>query len=974
MKKIFLLFTFAFVAMSFVVAQNKWTPVFMSDSDYWADSIMKTLTLDEKIGQLFMVSAYSNKDENHTQAITQLIKNYKIGGIMFLQGSPTKQANLTNYYQSVSKIPLMIALDAEWGPAMRLDSVVPFPWQMTLGAIQDETLLYEMGKQIALQCKMLGVNINFAPVADINSNPKNPIIGNRSFGEDKDQVAKLAAAYMKGMQDNGVLACAKHFPGHGDTDTDSHKTLPVIRQSKYQLAKTEMVPFQHLIVNGLGSMMVAHIRIPSIDVTENLAASLSKNVVSDILQNELGFQGLVFTDALNMKGVSEHFISGELELRALLAGNDVLLMSEDVPTAIKKIKEAIASKEITLEEIDQKCRKILRAKQWMKLQNYNKLSLHGLVENINNSNFELTNRKLVENSITLLQNYDQLIPLQRLDTLKIASISIGEDATEFQNMLSNYAAVTHFSISGTLDAESSKKWLNKLKSYNLVIASIHSSNANPWKKYKLERETDLFLQTLAVQSKVLVVLFTNPYTINNFLFTNNFDGFLMGYQNSTMAQQITAQSIFGGIGIKGKLPVSTNHFPMHTGKDTKPFRMKYTIPKEVGMNEKILLKIDSLAKNAIQKGATPGCQILVAKQGKVFFQKSYGYHTYEKKVAVKNTDLYDLASVTKIAATLPMLMHMQEEGNFGLGYKLGKFDESFYKTEVGFLRTKDILAHQAGLKAWIPFYKKTLNKDKSLKDTLYSTVQSKKYPVKVADNLYLHKSYPDSIIQQILTSDISDNHSYLYSDLGFYLFKAIIEKHYNAPLNELVDKQFYKPLGLTTMGYLPKTRFDKSNIVPTEQDNSFRNQLLVGDVHDQGAAMLGGVAGHAGLFSNANDLAILMQMYLQKGVYADRVYLQESTIDQYTECQFCIDGNRRGAGFDKPVFSNQKGGPTCQCVSPLSFGHTGFTGTMVWADPETEIIFVFLSNRIHPDAENRKLQDMDVRTNIMQVIYDANQQ
>ena len=970
--RIIIIYFFTVSIINDTYAKGIWKPIFHSKETLWADSVIANLTLDERIAQLFMVAAYSNKDQKHKEEISTLIKEYKIGGIMFLQGNPTNQIKLTNHFQSISNTPLMIALDAEWGPAMRLDSIIPFPWQMTLGAIQNEKLIYNMGRNIAKQCKMLGVNINFAPVSDINSNPNNPIIGNRSFGESKLQVARLSAAYMKGMQDNGILACAKHFPGHGDTDKDSHHTLPVIRHNKHRLNKTEIYPFKYLINKGLGSVMVAHLRIPSIDATENLASSLSDKVVNNILKKELGFQGLIFTDGLNMKGVSKYFKPGELDLKALLAGNDILLISEDVPIAIEKIKEALADGRITQKEIDKRCKKVLIAKKWMGLDSIREIPSKDIIGRVNNSSSDLINRKLVENSITLLQNYDEIIPLERLDTLRIASITIGHNNKKFSESLSNYAPIRNFKIKEQPSIKEQREMLDSLTGYNLIIVSIHKSNDNPWKNHNIERKTDLFLQTLALQSKIIVNIFANPYIINDFLFTNNFDGVIMAYQNSEVAQHLVAQSIFGGVSIRGRLPVSTLHYKINTGQSTNSFRIKYTIPKELGINESILYKIDSIAEHSIRERATPGCQILIAKEGKVFFQKSYGYHTYNKNKKVKNSDIYDIASITKITATIPMLMKMQEEGDFSLNSKIEKFDKSLKNTNKGSLRVKEILAHQSSLKSWIPFYKKTIDNDNSLRDTLYRNHYSGKYPVRVAEDLYLHNSYPDSIIQQVIESDLLEEKKYQYSDLGYYLLKDIIEDHYQNTLDKLVLDNLYMPLGLSTMGFLPKSRHDKKNIIPTELDDYFRDQLLVGDVHDMGAAMLGGVGGHAGIFSNANDLAILMQMYLQDGSYADRQYFRPQTIKEYTKCQFYQDKNRRGAGFDKPSFPDQEGGPTCkQCVSFSSFGHSGFTGTLAWVDPESEMVFVFLSNRIHPKANNKKLLDLDIRTNIMQVISDA---
>ena len=975
MRKIqFIILVSALFLVNFqhIFAQNK--AVFLSYSTTWADSIMTTLSEQERIAQLFMVAAYSNKGEDHKQQITNLVQQYKIGGVMFLQGGPVRQAKLTNYYQSKSKTPLMIAIDGEWGVAMRLDSSLRFPWQMTLGAIEDEKLIYEMGVEVARQCKLLGIHINFAPVVDVNSNPENPIINNRSFGENPQKVGRMGVAYMKGMQDNNVLACAKHFPGHGDTDSDSHKTLPTVNQLKQQLEQVELLPFKMLIENGLGSVMVAHLHIPSLDDTKDLAVSLSPKVVNGLLKKEMGFTGLAITDALNMKGVSQFYAPGEVDLKALLAGNDVLLFAEDVPKAIEEIQKAIKQKKISQAEIDARCHKILMAKQWMGLAQYTPTDLSLIKNQIITTETKLLDKKLVQSSLTLLQNYDNLLPLKSLDTLKMASVSIGEDASDFKQMLSNYGPITHFTISEQATASEQAVLLNKLAPFNVVIASIHKSNENAWKSYKIAKETDIFLQAIALQSKVIVSIFANPYSINSFLFTNNFDGLILAYQNSKVAQEQTAQAIFGGIGIHGKLPVNTKHYPIHSGLKTESIRMRYVSPEEINFRTDLLYKIDSIVDNAISQAATPGCQVLIAKDGNIFFNKSYGFHSYDKKTAVKNTDIYDLASITKIGATVPVLMDMVDDKKFNLDHHLGKYLD-LDSTNKKDLIIRDILAHQAGLPSWIPFYKKTLVKDSvsgksEFRDTLYSNTFSQQYPHKVAAGIYLHQQYPDSIIQQIKQSELLEKKKYLYSDLGYYMFKEIIEKEYKKPLNKITEELFYKRLGMENLGYLPLERIDEKRIVPTEMDFEYRSQLLKGYVHDQGAAMQDGVGGHAGLFSNANDLAKLIQMYLQKGQYGGEQYLSEQVISEFTKRQF-PQNNRRGAGFDKPVFKGQEGGPVCQSASALSFGHSGFTGTLAWADPENQLLYIFLSNSIHPDASNKKLLKMNVRTEIMQVIYDS---
>ena len=776
MQKLLLLIFF-FVFYNNLFSQDIIQPVFYNEKSQWADSVLELLTLDEKIGQLFMVSAYSNKSAKHEDYIAKLVKKYKIGGLMFLQGGPKRQAKLTNYYQSISKIPLMIALDAEWGVAMRLDSALRFPWQMTLGATSDSNLIYEMGAEIARQCKLIGVNINFAPVVDVNSNPNNPIINNRSFGEDYKKVSSLSLAYMQGLQDNNVLACAKHFPGHGDTDKDSHKTLPVINHSKYRLKKIELQPFDYLIKNGLGSIMTAHLFIPSLDNNENTPISLSENVVNGLLTEEMGFNGLKFTDGLNMKAVSDLYEPGELDVKALIAGNDIMLCAEDVPKAIKLIKKAINSGDISEQDINIKCKKILMAKSWMNLDDFQTIDINSIDDSLTTDKTRKINYGLIKSSITLLQNYDDIVPLKRLDTLKIASLSIGKQFNSFQESLNLYAKVDTFSINEGADIKNQALVLDQLSEYNLVIVSVHKSNANAWKDFKISKNTDIFLQTIALQSKVVLSVFANPYSINSFLFTDNFDAMVLGYQNSSLAQHIVAQSIFGGLSINGNIPVSTKHFPINSGYSTDSIRLSYGLKLYKNFNKILESKIDSLVDNAIKEKAIPGCQILIAKKGDVVFNESYGYHTYENNQLVNNTDVYDLASITKIIATVPALMHMYDNQDLYLDSTLGSLLD-LKGSNKNDLIIRDVLTHQSRLIPWIPFYRKTLEKDENtdfmkLRDTLYSRAQSQKFSIPVADSIYLHYSFADSIVKQIIDSDLLEKKEYVYSDLGSPLTKCI---------------------------------------------------------------------------------------------------------------------------------------------------------------------------------------------------------
>lgn len=865
-----------------------------------------------------------------------------------------------------------MAMDAEWGLAMRLDSTVKFPRQMTLGAMQDDSLVYQMGREIARECKRLGMQINFAPVVDINNNPLNPVISNRSFGENKLNVTRKAMMYMKGMQDEGVLANAKHFPGHGDTESDSHKTLPVIKASRARLDTLELYPFKELFANGLASIMVAHLSIPALDTTPNQASTLTKRIVTGLLKDTLGFRGLVFTDALNMKGVSKFYQPGEVELKALLAGNDVLLFAEDVPTAITEIKAAIARGEISQEEVDSRCLKILKAKEWAGLNHYHKIKLKNLTEDLNTPAADLLNRKLTEASLTLLQNKNELLPLMQLEKKRLASLSLGYDQpTIFQQTLSNYAPVDHFQLDKNAKQAVADSILKQLDGYDPIIVQLNNTNNRPDKDFGLTALAASVLNQLIAKHKVIVNVAANPYILSKMDSLKYADAVIMSYEDNDYSQSYSAQLIFGGIAASGRLPVNaSNYFTLGMGVDTKTIRFKYTVPEELGVDAKKLAKIDSIALKGIKDKIYPGCQILVAKNGNVIYQKSFGYHTYEDKIPVKNDDLYDLASITKIAATTISLMKLKDELTIDLNEKLGTYLPQLKGSNKQDIGLREMLTHQAGLKDWIPFWMHTVNKDGTYKEGIYNTTPNDYYTKRVAEGLYINKNYEDTIYKEIIESPVKEKGKYVYSDLGYYFLKKIIENKTNEPLNIYVQHSFYEPLGLTTMGYKPLAKFDKKRIVPTEFDAKFRKQLIYGDVHDQGAAMLGGVGGHAGLFSDANDLAVLMQLFMNKGEYGGERYIDTATVSEFTRCQYCKD-NRRAIGFDKPEMNPDKDSPVCGCVSYLSFGHTGFTGTLAWADPANQLVYIFLSNRVYPNADDNKLAKSGIRTKIQEVIYDV---
>ncbi len=944
-------------------------------NNQWVDSVLKSMTLDEKIGQLFMVAAYSNKSQKHIDNISYIIRKYHIGGLIFFQGGPVREAELTNKYQALSKIPLLIAGDWEWGLAMRLDSTIRFPRQMMLGAIQDNKLIYEMGSEIAREIKLIGGHINFAPVIDINNNPANPVIGSRSFGENKYNVAAKGYNYIKALQDNKVLATGKHFPGHGDTDTDSHKALPVINYTKARLDSVELYPFKYNFSKGLGAVMVAHIHIPALDSTPNTATTLSKKVSTDLLKKELGFKGLAFTDALNMKGVSSFFPPGVVDLKALEAGNDILLFPKSVGLGVQKIKEAVKKGEITEDYINERVRKILAVKYWVGLNKYKEVNTDSLYQKLNTPYAKNLKQKLIENAITLVTNKKNIIPLKSLDTLKIASVVFGETAVNpFQNTLKLYANVKTFYVNKFISDADWQKLLVKLKSYNLIIASFHKTNRIPRKNYGISLSSIRKIEELAKRKSVIVDVFANPYVLRKFKTTDNFKAILVSYNDWDLTQKISAQVIFGGIAAKGKLPVSVNkNLTEGTGVVIdKAVRLKYTNTEDAKINGSLLYKIDSIAINSIREKAFPGCQILAAKDGKVFYNKSFGSFTYDNKQKVNTFNIYDLASVTKVAATTMALMKLYEQGRFDFNKTLNYYLPFLDSSNKADILIKDVLTHQARLKPWIPFYLQTIKND-SVKNLIYSEKSQGDKNIQVAKNMYILNSYRDTMYKRIIDTKLRKKKEYKYSDLGFYLMQNIVEIQSGEKLDEFVEKYYYKKLGAYTMGYNPLKKFSVNKIVPTEDDKYFRNQLLQGYVHDMGAAMLGGVAGHAGLFSNANDLAKLLQMLLNGGEYGGVKFLNPETIKTFTSCVYCPD-NRRGLGFDKPEKNPDKIGPTCSEASAESFGHTGFTGTMIWADPVNNLIFVFLSNRVYPSMNNKKLLKLNVRTNIQEILYKSCEQ
>ncbi len=1021
MKNKFFLQLVAFIlfcSMGFVAGataqNNSSVPAFRKDMEnHWVDSVFSSLTPNERIAQLIFVPAYSNCDIAHEEVIIDLIRKYKIGGLIFFKGTPKRQAVLTNYYQSQSKVPLMIAMDAEWGLHMRLSNTIHFPYQMALGAISNDSLIYQMGLEIGKELKRVGVQMNLAPVVDINNNPNNPVINFRSFGMDKKQVAAKGIAYMKGLQDEGILATAKHFPGHGDTNKDSHKTLPVVPYSRTRLDTLELFPFRQMVHAGVSAVMTAHLYVPALDPTPHLASSLSKPIVTGVLKDSLGFKGLVITDALNMKGVTKYFPPGKVEVKALEAGNDILDFVQNVPLAIKDIRKAISKGVISWNEINRHCKKILAAKYWAGLAHWNPVDTCHLIRDLNPPSARVLNRKLIRASLTVLRDNNGVLPIKDLAHQRIAVVAIGSSSPiPFQKMLANYTRTTNFfwnddtlrgpDISGYPPRTHSDliyhreliKWLETvhkpegrgvsdslllklLHPYNLIIVGITHMSQYPQRNFGITPRMLDFLHKLMASHKTIVTVFGNPFSLNKMPGIEKADGLVLTYEDTPLFQNLSAQLIFGAFGSHGTLPVRLNHFPINYGIFTPSLsRLAYGLPEEQGMNSAYLdRKIDSIAQEGVDSMAYPGCEVLVARNGMVVFHKTYGYHTYYKREKVNDNDLFDFASVTKVTAALPAIMKLYDENKIKLDVPFYTYWHAFKHSNKKDITFREVLAHQAGLQAWIPYWKKAVKPNGKFKRRIFRCDSSARFDVPVIQGLYMNRNYRKTMYREIKKSPVSPIKKYLYSGLGFYLIPQMVKNMTGEDFESFLKKTFYHPLGAYTLTFNAHKYFPLKDIMPEEIDTFFRKKAIHGYVHDEGAAMMGGISGNAGLFGTANDLAKLTEMYLQMGYFGGKQFISDTTMKEFTRVQYPKNGNRRGLGFDKPLLGNdtlpQNKAYPAKSSSPASFGHSGYTGTFFWADPKEKLLYIFLSNRVYPTRYDHEIYKLNIRTNIQQVLYDA---
>ena len=819
-------------------------------------------------------------------------------------------------------------------------------------------------------------------------NPKNPVINTRSFGEDPVQVADKVIAYAYGLEGGGVLSVCKHFPGHGDTDVDSHKALPVLPFTRERLDSVELYPFKKAIRAGLGGMMVGHLQVPAIEPIGGLPSSLSRNVVYDLLTDELAFKGLIFTDALAMKGVSGN---GNVSLQALKAGNDMVLAPRNLKDEIPAVLEAVEKGELSKEDIENKCRKVLTYKYVLGLKKKPFVQLSGLEQRVNSAQARDLIRRLNQAAITVLNNKNHILPLHADKAQRIALLEVGKpgETETLAKQMSRYASLSRFRLRPNQTEEENRRLRDSLATYKRIVIAVSEQRLTPYHP---------FFAKFAPESPAIYLFFTpGKMMLQIHRAVSDASAVVLGHSHNSDVQRQTADILFAKATADGRLSASLGGlFPTGAGVTITPESPSHFIPEEYGLSSALLKKIDTIALDGIQQGAYPGCQVVVLKNGHIMFDKAFGTYAGKGSPRVESTDIYDLASLSKTTGTLLAVMKLYDKGRFNLTDKISDYLPFLQRTDKKDITIREILYHQSGLPPWLPFYQEAIDKDSydgrlfsvrkdaqhpvrigtatwanpkfKFKSEYISPVKTGDYTVQICDSLWLNRSFRKVIEEKIVETPLKQKR-YVYSDIGFILLGMLVEQLAGMPMEAYLQREFYGPMGLERTGYLPLRRFAKSEIVPSNKDRFLRKETLQGFVHDEASAFFGGLAGNAGLFSTAREVAHIYQMLLNGGEIDGKRYLSKETCQLFTTEVSKI--SRRGLGFDKPDMQDSKKG-NCASVAPAGvYGHTGFTGTCAWVDPENELVYVFLSNRIYPDVTNRKLNQLHIRERIQEAIYGA---
>lgn len=960
---------FAFLIVSLLMPKLGFS---QTDEQLWVDSVFNSLTFEQHVGQLFNIRV-NQPNQPPLPNIEDYIRQYNIGGITFFRCNADELVKNVNRWQNEAQTPMFVALDGEWGLGMRINNSVSYPYQMTLGALQDDSLIGQMGMQIAEQFRRMGIHINFAPCVDVNNNPANPVIGMRSFGENPHNVSVKASAYALAMQKGGLLTAAKHFPGHGNTDTDSHLSLPVVNSPLADVENMELYPFKSVIDKGINGVMVGHLYLPALEPKKNLSSSLSYNIITDLLIDKLDFDGLIYTDALDMKGAAQYSSQDSLALEALMAGADVLLMPVNVPASLKIIVDAAQNDKKVFNRVEESCYKILSYKYKAKLGNREPVSEDHVLKDIRKKEYYDLNQKIMNQAVTMVRNRNNVLPLSVADYQRVAVVTVGSDPSNVMvdKMEREGFYVKEFNVDKKIGKKEVKNILSDLKQFDVVILNVRQTNINAHKNYGITKETIEFVKMVQRKNKVLLNVFASPYALSLFDLTRNTKSILVAYEDRVEAEVAVTDIIVGQLNPSGQLPVSIGRLKSGTGlkfdsdldEGDEPFiRVNY-------LKNKYIDEIDSIALDGILQGAYPGCQITAMHEGGIIYDKSFGYKTYDSVSKVCASDLYDVASLTKILASALAVMKLHEDSLLDINAKLSDFFPYLKNTDKEDITLIELFTHQSGLPGWIPIYKDvcdTLKFNGLLSDTI-----DEEHSRRVAEGLYINPDFDFFLFDTIAKAPLGEK-KYQYCDIGFYFVPQIVKMLTNKSFETYLDENFYEPMHLNKTTFRPLKVFPKDMIVPTENDTVFRHQVLQGDVHDQTCALLGGVSGHAGLFSDSHDVALIMQMLVDGGEFDGIRLLNEETITKFTTTVYPENENRRAIIFDKPPLDVDEVYRTPSVSSSVSsFGHTGFTGSFAWADPENSLVVVFLSNRVFPDASNFKLSKLDIRTKIHDLFYEA---
>lgn len=884
------------------------------------DALIDQMTLKEKIGQLFFISAngyFKSENDGSYQQLLRQIREYHVGGLIFFDGNIYGQTVLTNKLQRASNIPLWITQDMEYGAAMRVNGTTRFPPAMAVAATQNPDYAYWMGKITAREAKALGVNQIFAPVLDVNNNPKNPVINVRSFSGNPDTVATYGNKFIEGAQSEDIVSTAKHFPGHGDTDTDSHLSLPIIDYNYTRLDSVELLPFRAAIGQGISSVMSAHISFPQLS-SSGLPATMDSTVLNSILMDSLKFDGLVVTDGLEMQGIASNYSPGEAVINALKAGVDMMLLSPDNLTAINEITAAVHSGKITRARIDQSVRKLLKWKKKQGLFEQQEIDINSLSTKINTRDHQLIANEISRKSLTLVKNKDDILPVRASEYPKVTVVSVddgnsGRAGSGFVSRLKKrHPDITSHVLDNRTSKEEKKQMLKDAEEADLLIIGSFIY-VRSGQKVQLDDEHLQFLKKLSDDTPSVLIAFGNPYVVEDLSGT---EVQLMAWSANSQQVKNTVPALFGGSKISGRLPISIpGMYELNHGITLPQTTLRKDNPEVVGLSSDSLQQMESIMNEAVFDSTFPGGVVAVVKDGVVAYEQGFGYETYEKLEPIRNNAIYDLASLTKVTATTPAIMELVDEGEISLDDKVSEYISEFGNGDKTKITIRNLLLHNSGLPAF---------------------------------RLYINKLKKEAKIMKAIKTEpliYEPGTQYEYSDLGFILLGEIIEKVSGMPLDKYLRKTFYYPLGMNSTFFNPQNfnNWITDRIPPTEIDTTYRMKTMRAEVHDERAYFLNGVAGHAGLFTNTADLAAYCQMLLNKGSYAGKQYLQASTVEQFIRRKTAH--SNRGLGFDHKSEDFSTAG---SLTSNKTFGHTGFTGTSFWIDPERNLAIVILTNRTYP--------------------------